>query len=81
MTTATEAPETAQAKIEQAIRMYPQMLALCLFEEPVNDLYPRQLADWRTCIWAKKRCPWESVRRFGRTTTSPAPTTGLCGKS
>jgi hypothetical protein len=44
MTTATETKthQTTQAKIEQAVGMYSKMLAICLFEEQINDPYTRR---------------------------------------
>jgi TPP-dependent pyruvate/acetoin dehydrogenase alpha subunit len=71
MTTATETKThpTTQAKIEQAVGMYSKMLAICPFEEQVNDLYTRRpnAGTGALCMGAKERWRWESVRRFDQT--------------
>jgi pyruvate dehydrogenase E1 component alpha subunit len=43
MTTVAGRPEAAGTKVEQALRMYRQMMAIRLFEEQVNELYTRAL--------------------------------------
>jgi acetoin:2,6-dichlorophenolindophenol oxidoreductase subunit alpha len=43
VTTATESSRAPNAKVDQNLRFYRQMLAIRLFEERVNDLYTRAL--------------------------------------
>jgi acetoin:2,6-dichlorophenolindophenol oxidoreductase subunit alpha len=43
VTTVAGRPEAAGTKVEHALRMYRQMMAIRLFEEQVNELYTRAL--------------------------------------
>ena len=78
MTTATHTSKPNPASRPRSwLRMYRRMLMIRLFEEQVNDLYTRALMPGLAHLYmGKKRWPWASAKRCGRTITSPARIAG-----